>query len=90
MLTKKQEEICSLTLWILDHASNADDEIESKKKFTSIIALLNQISAYSRIGHNLSKLTEAMNLLFSFYETRATSSHMDWLTNWYRDCMQLS
>ena len=64
MLTKKQEEICSLTLWILDHASNADDEVEIKKKFTSIIALLNQISAYSRTGHNLSKLTEAMNLLF--------------------------
>ena len=64
MLTKKQEEICELTLWIFDHSSNPENEVQIKKNFTSIIALLNQISAYSHTGYNLIKLTEAINFLF--------------------------
>ena len=64
MLTKKQEEICGLTLWILDPASDPENEIQIKKNFTTIISLLNQIAAYSHTGHNLNKLTESINLLF--------------------------
>ena len=64
MLTKKQEEICGLTLWILDNASDPQNEVQIKKNFTSIISLLNQIAAYSHTGNNLNKLTESINLLF--------------------------
>jgi len=64
MLTKKQEEICGLTLWILDHVSDPENEVQIKKNFTSIISLLSQIAAYSHTGHNLNKLTEGINMLF--------------------------
>lgn len=77
MLTKKQEEICGLTLWILDHASNPENEIEIKKNFTNIIALINQIAAYSHTGHNLSKITEAINYLF--LEMKQERLHKIWV-----------
>jgi hypothetical protein len=64
MLTKKQEEICSLTLWILDHASEPESELQIKKNFTQVISQLNQIAAYSHTGRNLERITESMNLLF--------------------------
>jgi hypothetical protein len=64
MLTRKQEEICGLTLLILREAKDPEKEGLIKENFTSIIALLNQISAYSHTGYNLTKLTEAINILF--------------------------
>ncbi len=64
MLTKKQEEICGLTLWIFDHSSYPENEVQIKKNFTAIISLLNQISAYSNTGHNLNSIVEAINALF--------------------------
>lgn len=64
MLTRKQEEICGLTIWIIDHASDPENEIQLKKNFTTIISLLNQISAYSRTDYHLNNLTEAINSLY--------------------------
>jgi len=64
MLTKKQEEICGLTLLILRDAKDPEKEETIKENFTSIIALLNQIAAYSHTGHDLNKLTVAINELF--------------------------
>jgi hypothetical protein len=64
MLTKKKEEICGLTLQILDIAHDKQKELEIKKKFTTIISLLSQIASYSETKHDLNGLTKAINLLF--------------------------
>lgn len=64
MLVKKKEEICGLTLQILDMAHDREKELEIKKNFTTIISLLSQIASYSGTKHNLNDLTNAINLLF--------------------------
>lgn len=62
MLTKKKEEICGLTLQILDMAHDREKILEIEKDF--IISLFNQIADYSRTKHNLDELTKAINMLF--------------------------
>jgi hypothetical protein len=65
MLTEKKEEIRRLTTEILDLASKPENELEIKKKFTSILSHLNTIASYSDSrNYNLEKFTEGINLLF--------------------------
>ncbi len=64
MLTKKKEEICGLTLQILDMAHDREKILEIEKDFTTIISLLNQIADYARTKHNLDELTKVINMLF--------------------------
>jgi hypothetical protein len=64
MLTKKKEEICGLTLKILDMSHDREKILEIEKDFTTIISLLNQIADYSNTKHNLDELTKAINMLF--------------------------
>ncbi len=64
MLIKKKEEICGLTLQILDMAHDREKKLEIKKNFTTIISLLSQMASYSHTKHNLTEMTEGINLLF--------------------------
>jgi hypothetical protein len=65
MLIKKKEEICGLTLKILDMVHSPENLLEIKKNFTSIISLLSQIASYSKSkSYNLDKFTDAVNMLF--------------------------
>jgi hypothetical protein len=64
MLVKKKEEICGLTLQILEMAHDRQKILEIKKKFTTIISLLSQIASYSDTKHNLNELTKAITVLF--------------------------
>jgi hypothetical protein len=64
MLIKKKEEICGLTLRILEMAQDPEKELEIKKNFTTIISLLSQIASYSKTKHNLNELTGEITQLF--------------------------
>jgi hypothetical protein len=64
MLIKKKEEICGLTLQILEMAHDPERELEIKKNFSTIISLLSQIASYSKTKHNLNELTTEITLLF--------------------------
>ena len=79
MLIKKKEEICGLTLQILDMAHDKEKKLEIKKKFTTTISLLNQIASCSHTKHNLNELTEAINLLFILMDNETL--HKRWVAS---------
>jgi hypothetical protein len=65
MLVEKKDEIRKLTTEILDMASNPENALEIKKRFTSILNILSTIASYSDSrNYNLDKFTEAVNALF--------------------------
>jgi hypothetical protein len=65
MLVKKQEEICGLTLRILDMACDPKNLLEIKKNITIILSLLNTIASYSDVKKkNLDVFTTWANLIF--------------------------
>lgn len=65
MLVEKKEEIRRLTTEILEMASNPDNVLEIKKRFTSILAHLNTIASFSDSkNYDLDRLTAAINVLF--------------------------
>lgn len=47
MLVKKKEEICGLTLQILDMAHDPQNAVKIKKDMTMILSLVNTIASYS-------------------------------------------
>jgi hypothetical protein len=47
MLVKKKEEICGLTLWIIDNANDQQNAVGIKKNVTMILSLLNTIASYA-------------------------------------------
>lgn len=66
ILMEKKEEIRKLTTEILDIASKLENALEVKKKFTSILSLLNTIASYSDSkNYDLDAYTSAINLLFT-------------------------
>jgi hypothetical protein len=66
MLVEKKDEIRKLTTEILDMASNPENALEIKKKFTSILSILNTIASYSDSKNfYLDKFTDVINLLFN-------------------------
>ncbi|MEM3797242.1 MAG: hypothetical protein QXE05_01420 [Nitrososphaeria archaeon] len=65
MLVEKKDEIRRLTTEILEMASNPKNELEIKKKFTSILSHLNTIASYSDSKNiNLDNFTDVINILF--------------------------
>jgi len=81
MLVKKKEEICGLTLQILDMAHDRQKKLEIKKNFTTIISLLSQIASYSHTKHNLTEMTKAISLLFLMMDEETI--HKTWQTSPY-------
>lgn len=66
MLFEKKEEIRKLTVEILDMQSNPENELEIKKKFTSILSYLSIITSHCNCkNYNLNKLTDVINILFT-------------------------
>lgn len=75
MLVKKKEEICTITLRILELSHNSENILEIKKGFTQIISLLSQIASYSGTKHNLNELTKALSLLFLQMDQETLHKH---------------
>jgi hypothetical protein len=74
MLIKKKEEICGLTLQILDMAHDRERELEIKKNFTTILSLLNQIASYSDSkNYDLNEFTEYVDALFGLMSHEKSS-----------------
>ena len=65
MLVKKKEEICGLTLKILDLKNDLKNIEEIKKYFTTILSELSTIASYSDSkNYNLNKFTIFITQLF--------------------------
>jgi len=65
MLVKKKEEICGLTLQILDMAHDPQNAVKIKKNMTTMLSLINTIASYSDSkNYNLDQFTEGVDALF--------------------------
>ncbi|MBN1245243.1 hypothetical protein JXA31_06585 [Candidatus Bathyarchaeota archaeon] len=66
MLVQKKEEICELTLWILDNAPISQNQAEFKKKITTILSLVSTIASYTKSRNmNIDRLDDLANIIFS-------------------------
>lgn len=79
ILVEKKEEIRRLTVEILDIASNPENALEIKKKFTSILSLLNTIASYSNSRNvNLDVYTKFVTILFNLISEEQKKGKDGW------------